>query len=181
LYAFSLLPERSQISGVSIPPLGKYIMRGTILTRKNRFRLSRSTIFDIIRHRRRFLSEAQAAQLRYVPEKHCYTRRRLTGIAHCTHFHYYRNAAKRYNSQPPLNAIYHHISANARGTGVLYARLTVFDAKRQSKRIFSAVKRRPHRKPTCIVSIVICPRSSQVLRFVGIFIIAGTQPRYIES
>ncbi len=84
-------------------------------------------------------------------------------------------------SQPPLNAIYHHISANARGTGVLYARLTVFDAKRQSKRIFSAVKRRPHRKPTCIVSIVICPRSSQVLRFVGIFIIAGTQPRYIES
>lgn len=39
-------------------------------------------------------------------------------------------------SQPPLNAIYHHISANARGTGVSRARLTVFDAKRQSKRIF---------------------------------------------
>ena len=84
-------------------------------------------------------------------------------------------------SQPPLNAIYHHISANARGTGVLYARLTVFDAKRQSKRIFSAVKRRPHRKPTCIVSIATRPRSSQVLRDVGNVNIAGTQPNRLSE
>ena len=40
------------------------------------------------------LSEAQAAQLRYVPEMHGKTRRRLTGIAHSTQFQDHRNAAK---------------------------------------------------------------------------------------
>ena len=52
-------------------------------------------IFSIAGTQPNRLSEAQAAQLRYVPEKHCNTRRRLTGIAHGTQIQHYRNAAKK--------------------------------------------------------------------------------------
>ncbi len=47
--------------------------------------------------------------------------------------------------------------------------------------VYGRAKRRPHRKPTCIVSIATRPRSSQVLRDVGNVNIAGTQPNRLSE
>ena len=50
-----------------------------------------------------------------------------------------------------------------------------------SDTVIAVVKRRPHRKPTCIVRIATRPRRSQVIRVVGRTISAGTQPSKFKN